>query len=350
MRRITTLCISISVAFLLFATTGLSFAADKALIEAAKKEGELILYCSTNRRYTDLQANLFEKMYKLPDGFVKTTRKGTGALLQMIDAEQMTGKPRWDIVEQTGEDISNRWIDNGMLMKYQPPNIGNIRPVFRDKRGYRVPHHLGISSIAINTKRVQKEDWPTRYEDLLDPKWKGRLGISNPATAGPAVMFTRFMIELYGWDFFRKLGRNQPILTKGNASVELLLMRGEIDVGINPNEFSVLKRIAEGEKDLHVIYPEEGSGFYTQLDGINIVAPHPNAAKLWMEFICTDDYQLMYAEQAKALMPSQTITPTLKRPPGIKFYSIDWDWIKENRNEMVERFIKEIKAGMRETE
>jgi ABC-type Fe3+ transport system substrate-binding protein len=286
--------------------------------------------------------------FNLRKGFVETTRKSSGPLRQMVEAERLSGKSYWDILEETGWDTYLLWIEQGLFQKYQPPNIENIKPIFRDKLEYTVPHHLGITSLILLKSKVPKKDWPTSYVDVCDPKWKGKLAISDPASAGPAVMFTRFMVELYGWDYFRKLGRNHPLLAKGNASVELFVMRGEAFIGINPNEFSVLKRIAEGEADFKVIYPKEGSAYYANYDAINKKAPHLNAAKLWMEFICSDEFQRMYAEDAHAIMPSQTIKVKAERPE-IKFYTVDWKWIKENRDSLTARFMEEVKAGMRET-
>ncbi|MBU4143301.1 ABC transporter substrate-binding protein [Patescibacteria group bacterium] len=193
--------------FLFVVATSLSYAADQALIEAAKKEGELIVYTSYPRSFLEPVGKLFKKVYNLGDDFkVNFTRKATGPVIQMVEAEKMAGKSRWDIVAHSDESPFLRWVEERLLMKYQPSNIGNIPEEFRDKYGYRVGAYIGISSIVIYKTRVPEKDWPKSYTDLLDPKWKGRIGIADPNRSGPIVMFTKFMLDLYGWDYIRKIG------------------------------------------------------------------------------------------------------------------------------------------------
>jgi iron(III) transport system substrate-binding protein len=346
MKRKTIISISISLAFYLFSITGLSLAADKALIEAAKKEGELVIYTAFARRFLPEIGDLFKKMYNLGDDFnVRFTRKGTGATIQMVEAEYMSGRSNWDVVMQSNESAFLRWIDRGMLLKYQPPNIGNLKYI--DSHGTRVAAQGWIGSVVIHNKRVPEKDYPKTYADVLDPKWKGRIGLSNPATAGPAVMFTRFILDFYGWDFFRKLGRNQPIITKGNSAVEQLILSGEIDLGICPNEHSIAMRIKTGDPDLKLLYPGPKTGFYIHWTAINKDSSHPNAAKLWLEFTASDKRQKYVADNAGRYIISKNVTSAIPRP-DLKLHPVDWEWIKVHKNEMDKKFIEEIQIGREE--
>ena len=196
--RIGKVCILVT--FVFFMTSGLCYAADQALIEAAKKEGEVVWYTAFPRRFIDPVCDLFVKTYNLGKNFkVSATRKGSGATTQMVEAENMAGKSNWDVVSMGNAAPTLRWMDKGMLMKYQPPNIGNIRDEFHDEYGYRVGGQLWITSIAVHKGRVPEKDWPTSFKDALDPKWKGRVAIANPATAGPGVVTVRFWVDLFGW-------------------------------------------------------------------------------------------------------------------------------------------------------
>jgi iron(III) transport system substrate-binding protein len=327
---------------LFFLMTGLSYAADQAMIAAAKKEGQVVIYTSFVRRFLPEIADLFKKKYNLGSDFkVNFTRKGTGAVIQMVEAEHMTGNTKWDIVTQSDESAFLRWIEKGMLLKYQPPNIHLLRDEFLDPKGYRVASTGWISSIAVHKKRVAKKDYPKTYKDVLDPKWKGRIGISDPATAGPAVMFTKFMVDLYGWEFFKELGKNNPVLTKGNSALEQLLLSGEIDLAISPNEFSILDRIKDGETNLEVIYPGPETGFYILWTGMNKKAHHPNAAKLYMEFTASDERNELVTQKAGRYIGSKNVKLGIPRPP-LKLHKVDWDWIKDHKDELCKRFLAEI--------
>ncbi len=125
------------------------------------------------------------------------TRKGTGATIQMV--EYMSGRSNWDIAMQSDESAFLRWIDRGMFVKYQPPNIGNLN--VQDPYGIRVAAQEWVSSVAIHKKRVPEKDYPKAYADALGPKWKGGAGLRNPATAGPAITVTKFVVDTYGWEF-----------------------------------------------------------------------------------------------------------------------------------------------------
>jgi iron(III) transport system substrate-binding protein len=335
--------------FLFFIMTGLSFAADQALIDRAKKEGQIAIYTVFTRRFLEPIGDLFKKKYNLGNNFkVAFTRKGTGATIQMIEAEHMSGKSHWDIIESSDESGFLRWIDMGILMKYQPPNLDLLKKDFIDPLGYRVPCTGWVSSVAINKKRVAEKDYPKTYADALDPKWKGRIGISDPATAGPAVMFTKFMVDLYGWDYFYKLGKNRPVLAKGNAAQEQMLLSGEIDLSLCPNEFSILDRIRDGETNLKILYPGPETGFYIMWTGINKAAKHPNAAKLWMEFNVSDERNDFVAKNAGRYIGSKNVKLGYPRP-DFKLHKVDWKWIKDNKTEMVKRFMEEVKKGMAES-
>ena len=348
MQRIVTLRISWVWIFLSVVLPDLSYAADQALIEAVKKEGEIAVYDANDRRFLEAMGKLFKDTYKLGSDFKVTfTRKATGQLIQMVEAEKMAGKSLWDIITHSDESTFLRWIDEGLLMKYQPPNIGNIREEFRDPYGYRTPSYIGMSSIALYKKRVPEKDWPKTYKELVDPKWKGRLGIADPNKSGPGVMFTKYMLDLYGWDYIRKLGRNQIILTGGNPALEEMLLSGEVDVAICPNEFSLLVRIKDGETNLKVIYPSEGSGFFVTFKGINKNAPHPNAAKLWIEFSASDQDQKYLSEETGRYVTSKHVKLAYPRPE-LKFYKVDWQWLKVNKDDMCKRFIEEVNKGREE--
>jgi iron(III) transport system substrate-binding protein len=340
---ITRFCIPFAVLFL--AITGLSYAADQALVEAAKKEGAVNVYTAFPRRFLDPIGDLFKNMYKLGNSFkVNFTRKGSGAIAQIVEAEHMVGKCNWDSVDMGDETPSYRWIDKGMLLKYQPPNIGNIREEFHDPLGYRIAGQLGLCTIAIHKKRVPEKNRPKRYTDVLEPKWKGRIALPNPADSGNGVILTRYLVDLYGWDYFRKLGKNRPLLVKGGSALEQLLLSGEIDLALFPNAFSVLERIKSGEADLEILYPEEPVAYYTQWTLIAKAAPHPNAAKLWAEFICTDKRQQYVSKHCARYMTSKNIVLDYPRPP-LKFHKLDWKWIVKNKDDMCKRFIEEIQKG-----
>jgi iron(III) transport system substrate-binding protein len=348
MKRIALTAILAQFIYVLLATAPFSFAADQSVIEAAKKEGAVSVYIAYPRRFLPTMGELFTKMYGLGNDFeVLFSRKGSGAIIQTVEAEQMTGKATWDIVCLGDSSPFLRWIDKEVLMKYEPGNIGNVREEFQDPLGYRVGAQIWITSLALHKKRVPEKDWPRSYQDLLDPKWRGRIGLVDPATGGPGVMTTKFLLDQYGWDFYKKLGKNKPIVAKGGSALEQLLLSGEVDVVLGPNEYSILERIAAGETDLHVIYPKEGVGYGIVWSAINKKAPHPNAAKLWQESLVTDEMQKLITDKMGRYTTSKRVKLAHPRPEGLKLYKLDEQWLKTHKDDMAKRFTQEIQKGRR---
>ncbi len=106
--------------------------------------------------------------------------------------------------------------------------------------------------------------------------------------------------------------------------------------------------------DVYKIYgreslcPEPGCAFYIMWTAMNKNSPHPNAAKLWMEFTADDERQRFVTEVAGRYITSKNVRLTVPRP-DLKFYKIDWQWIKVNKDDMSKRFIEEIQRGKLES-
>jgi ABC-type Fe3+ transport system substrate-binding protein len=82
--------------------------------------------------------------------------------------------------------------------------------------------------------------------------------------------------------------------------------------------------------------------------GINKDAPHPNAAKLWIEFSATDEHQRHLSEKVARYTTSKNVKLGFPRP-DLKFHKIDWKWLKVNKDDMCKRYIKEVNMGREET-
>ncbi len=346
--RFRLILLSMTFVFFFGALSGSLYAADPALVNAAKQEGKIEIYTSLDRRYLDPIGKLFKKMYNLGDDFqVVFTRKATGPVIQMVEAEKMAGKTRWDIVTHSDESTFLRWVDEGLLLKYQPPNIVNIRDEFRDDLGYRVAPYIGMTCMAINTAKVPQKDWPKSYKDLLDPKWKKRIGLADPNRSGPVSMFTKFIYDLYGWDYFKALGKNQVLIVGGNPQLEQLFLGGEIDVALCPNEYSLLIRISEGNKNIKIIYPDEGAAFFVMWAGINKAAPRMNAAKLFFEYYVSDECEKLLSDSAGRYITSKNVKMRFERPE-MKFRKVDWQWLTKNKTKMLKQFDEAISKGRAE--
>ncbi len=316
-----------------------SFANEK-LIRAAKKEGTVVLYHSLSRRVLKVVAAEFEKKYGIK---VNWTRKGTGGIIRMVSAEQLAGVLKCDIVS-TGDPTSFiRWKKEGVLMKYVTPNTPRFRKGLAEPEGWYTPSRTTFASMSYSTKRVAKSELPKSWEDVLDPKWKGRIAIVDPRKSGPARWWLGSIITKYGWGYIEKLAKNKPLLLKAASTAAVTLISGEVDLLVVSNEHDLVRREAKGEP-VAPIYPKEGIVIKTSPVGICANAPHPNAAKLWIDWESGPEGQAIATKLGGYAGILKDMKPFYPRKPGVldpdAFLRMDEKWFMKNKNKMMKKFGK----------
>ena len=142
---------------------------------------------------------------------------------------------------------------------------------------------LGLYLIIYNTKKVAAADAPKSWKDVLDPKWKDQLAIGHPGYSGSVGIMCVLLKRMYGWDYFKALEKNKPQIGRSSDDPVTLLNAGERNVGVGVSMATPLLSIARGNP-LAIVYPTEGTEAVFGPSAIPKNAPHPNAARLFMEF------------------------------------------------------------------
>lgn len=135
----------------------------------------------------------------------------------------------------------------------------------------------------------------------------------HPRTASASRILLALAHDRYGWDFFRDLKKNEPLVMRSVSALPPLLLNGEADLVFPVNESDIHPKIARGEK-LAVVYPTDFIATGTSLRAISRKAPHPNAAKLWLEFELSPEAQGIYAKHGRYVLHSKVNSP-YPRPP-----------------------------------
>ena len=104
--------------------------------------------------------------------------------------------------------------DKKLLMKYTPAGVDGFPAGFKDKDGYYYGLRATVNVIAYNTKAVPAAEAPKTWKDLLDPKWKGKLVTAHPGYSGVIATHVLALVHLHGWDYFKQLAQNQPMLVQ----------------------------------------------------------------------------------------------------------------------------------------
>lgn len=315
-------------------------AAQDRLIQAAKKEKSVTVYHSMGRGPLKALSKRFEKKFGIK---VNWTRKGTGGITRMFEAEKLAGVLKCDIVSVGDPSTFIRWSNENVLTSFVSSNNPAFLKGLADPKGFSIPGRAAYVSIGYNTKKVSKSEAPKSWKDVLDPKWKGRIASIDPRKSGPARLWVAAMVQKFGWDYFKKLAKNKPLMLKSFSTSAVALVSGEADIVIPGNEGDILKRRVKGEP-VDNVYPKEGLLFRTGRTGICKSSPHPNAAKLWIEFEGSREGQTLL-NRVRGYVPTRSDV-NLKHPrpaeaikPENMLY-VDDAWFLKNKKKMIKKFTR----------
>ena len=269
---------------LMFSQTG----PDPALIEAAKKEGEMVYYTTMTLSQSKKVVDKFEKKYP----FVKVDlfRTGGGPLLNKIQTEARGGRYAWDVVSGRGEMVLPL-MNAKFLAPYRSPESKTIEEDLVDNEGYWTAYYVNPYVLGYNTNLVKKEDVPQTYEQLLDPKkWKGKkISIDDEAYG-----LLSGLIRAWGKEkavfYFKKLAAQDPVLMRGNTNRVQLTVAGEYSL-IVAYAPTIQRETSRGAPMDWV--PLEPVAVQVNPVMLAAKAPHPNAAKLFIDFLLSKEGQKM---------------------------------------------------------
>jgi len=293
-------------------------AADPALEAAAKKDGELTWYVSqVNGETAEAASRAFTGIH--PGIQVKAVRITTQVAYQRVRQELQNGTPLCDVLSTTDIAQYVALKQQGALAKAAPPNAAGLSPPFQnfDPDGFYFPTYAGEVVMAYNTDKVKAADAPTRWTDLIDPKWQGRVTVGHPGFSGYAGNWVVLMSKLYGWRYFETLAKRDPLVTRSIIDTVVYLNSGERWVAVSPSA-SVLESRDKGNP-IAIVYPEDGAILMIAPSGVLAKAPHPAAARLFLDFLLGPEFaKVAVASRGEAIRPDVPSLPGVKTVDQIK--------------------------------
>jgi iron(III) transport system substrate-binding protein len=259
-------------------------ASNDALIEGAKREGEVVFYASMNLGEAHIMMAEFEKRY--PFVKVKLNRTGSEKLLTKVLTEARAKKIFADVI-QTVEFSMHIFKRAGVLARHIPQANGFYPKDFKEE-AYWTTVYYNPYVLAYNTRLVPPRMLPKSYDDLLDPKWKGKMMMEGTKADWFAGML-QIMGHERGLKYMRDLAKQQPTLREGHELLAQLVAAGEglLDINIPASSVERLK-----EKGAPVDWTALGVAPAIMVGiGLASQASHPNAAKLFIDFALSRDGQ-----------------------------------------------------------
>src|ERR1700674_4105123 len=259
------------------------------LIEAAKKEGQIIHYTSTDLPVAEKLAKSFEAKY--PGIAVRVERTGAERVFQRIGQEYSSNIHAVDVVNSSDAAHFIVWKRDGVLVPFVPEDVAKFYPPdHRDIDGQFASWRIFLSIIAYNTNLVKAEDAPKSFADLLDPKWKGKIVKAHPGYSGTIMTATYQLQRDLGWTWFEQLAKQNVMQVQSAADPPKKLDLGERAVMADGNEYSILQ-LRETGHPVEPVYATEGSPMIIGPNGIFKGSPNPNAAKLFQSYCFSREAQ-----------------------------------------------------------
>ena len=196
---------------------------DQRVLEAAKKEKQVVVYTSLNLKDSVPITQAFEKKYGVK---VELWRSSSEKVLQRALTEARAGRFAVDAFELNGPELEALYRE-GLLDEYYSPQFKNLPPSAFPKHRHYAADRFNFFTIAYNTNLVKPNEVPNSYEDLAHPRWKGKIGIEASDTDwfGSIV---KHMGEQKGLALFRKIAQQQPQIRTGHTLIAELVASGEI--------------------------------------------------------------------------------------------------------------------------
>jgi iron(III) transport system substrate-binding protein len=268
---------------------------DPALLAAAQKEGEVVLY--TTHIVNQIVRPLITAFKRYAPGVdVKFVRANGSALVVRIINEAKAGQVQadvWCLVDGVAAIMQG-----GLVETFEVPHAKGLPATLVDPKHRWVATNLGVRSAAYNTHIVPKEHAIHGYQDLLDPQLKGKI-VWNPTSMTGSWAFIATVIKGMGDEagmaYLRKLAKQRIVpLPIAIRAILNRVIAGEYAVGLEMNNTHVAISAAQGAAVKWV--PLEPVTETLQVAGITKGAPHPNAGKLFIDFMVSKAGQEVFRE------------------------------------------------------
>lgn len=273
-------------------------AAQTIDIEAAKKEGKVIVYAAVPPQTMKVINEPFEKKYGIK---VEYWRASATAILERALNEWRVGTAPFDVVEGN-KGPQHILKSEGVFAKYQPPAAAKYAKQFLESDQLLTPWRFNPISILYNTTMVRKEDAPKSMQELLLAKWKGKIAIPDPARHTTTAQFLADLDKYDGikWrDFAKSLAQQQPFMVESFAPIVNTVIKGEAALGL-----TYLKYVGQYKGPIDYARLNKYLADVNYL-GLSRKAPHAYAGRLYIEYICSLEGQKAMADTAEFVLYPQ---------------------------------------------
>lgn len=257
---------------------------------------ELVIYASHPTEMVDHFVSAFEEENSGLN--VELITGGTGDLLSRVQAEE--GRPQGDIL--WGGSSTTGGSKPDLFSEYDSDVLEEIDEAFIDPNGYNAPSDAFTMVILYNKDLVDEAEAPKTWEDLADPKWKGKVRFANPESSSSSYAALVNWLLIGDWDLVERLAANMVIDDSSSAPFTAV-GQGEAEIAVAYEE-GAYRWLESG--GVEIVYPEDGvvvlpGGLFLIADG-----PNPENAKAFADFVLSTEQQQALVDNFPGRRPTNT--------------------------------------------
>jgi iron(III) transport system substrate-binding protein len=306
-------------------------------LDAARLEREVVWYTAMNTPDAEPLRKAFRSRYPFLE--VTILRQPGEKIRTRVLTEARAGRHLWDVVSFNQLDM-DALDQEGLLAAYASPEARTGFPDGAvDPRGHWTAIYVRQYVIGYNTRAVRPADAPRTWQDLLDPRWKGRLAIDENE-----IEWYGSMLDYLGRDrglaFMRALARQEPQLRRGHSLLSKLLVAGDFPLAlVHAAEMEEEKKAGAPVEWVRTLDPIVTSPSQV---GVAAKAPHPEAARLFADFLLSREGQTLIRQRGR--VPARTdLAPAGAQEQPLKLHYVDPKLARDmdrNEREFREIFLK----------
>ncbi len=304
--------------------------ASEDVVKAANKEGSVLLYGGATLQHMTLLSENFNRQY--PGIKVNYLRKSGSSLFELIIRELRAKTYNADAYVPITIDQAIYLAERKLLSRYASPERASIPEQFKDREGYWTTLYQTGHVYAYNTQLVDPKDVPHSYEDLLQPKFRGKIMMDEGEELWYASVL-EIMGREKGSSFMRALAQQKPQFQGSKTLMMQLLCAGEVALAFPVNFNQANEAVKKGcPADWVVIEPQTQRPPFVIAMAQN--APHPAAAKVLIDFLLSKEAQKFMQENIFRQSPRADVEPSgdLTKLKGVRVWKSDWNGIFKNHD------------------
>jgi iron(III) transport system substrate-binding protein len=279
------------------------------VVAAAKKEGRVVFYNNLQPNGIEPLLSKFREAH--PEIQTEQIRLGSNPLIERFQTEFNAGRHLADVLITFPDERIDAGMKAGWMAEWTPPELPNFpADINAENKLFTLQH--AREAIIWNKTRVRPADAPKEWTDLFDPKWKGKVGMNPPWRSVSIQQIVAFWEDKGIEKPAEKMKANDARFFEGSGGIIQAVVRGDVlvaeltDLPLNP--------LLEDGAPIGFVYPASGTTLSANKAFVAAKAPHPNAGKVFLNWLMTESGQTALQQYAGLSVTRKGIPPLTKLP------------------------------------